>query len=115
VWAEGNRFVAPTTLPAVHTLEQYAEDHGRLMKQVDDLHVVGFDVLFARGDRVGLRDTAEGSHRGEPHGGLAPTGRLARWTACGVFRGRDGKLVEFIKEWKNLRCANSPAGRRTSA
>jgi hypothetical protein len=29
--APNNRFIAPTTFPNVHTLEEYAEDHGRLM------------------------------------------------------------------------------------
>ncbi len=45
--APGNRFIAPTTFPEVHTLEEYAEDHGRLMKQVNDLRLVTFDVFFA--------------------------------------------------------------------
>ncbi len=31
--APGNTFIAPTTFPNVHTLEEYAEDHGKLMKQ----------------------------------------------------------------------------------
>ncbi|CUS39642.1 hypothetical protein [Candidatus Nitrospira nitrificans] len=30
--APGNRFIASTTFPDVHTLEEFAEDHGRLMK-----------------------------------------------------------------------------------
>ncbi len=56
--APGNRFIAPTTFPDVHTLEDYAEDHGRLMEQVNDLHPVSFDAQFAKGDRVCLRYTA---------------------------------------------------------
>jgi len=100
--APGNRFIAPTTFPDVHTLEQYAEDHAKIMKQVDDLHFVGFDVVFAEGDRVALRYTAEGSHRGEPHGDIPPTGRTARWTAAALFRVEGGKLAEFIKEWNKL-------------
>lgn len=100
--APGNRFLAPTTFPEVHTLEQYAEDHGTLMRQVDDLHLVSFDVLFATEDRVALRYTAEGSHRGAPHGDIPPTGRKARWTAAALFRVEGGKLAEFIKEWDKL-------------
>ncbi len=100
--APGNRFIAPTTFPKVHTLEEYAEDHGKLMEQVNDLRFVSFDVLFASGDRVCLRYTAEGSHRGMPHGQLPPTGRWAQWTASAIFRVRDGKLVEFIKDWNKL-------------
>ncbi len=84
--ASQNRFIAPTTFPNVHTLEEYAEEHGKLMKQVNDLHIVSFDVLFAKSDRLALRYTAEGHHRGEPHGNIAPTGRKAQWTASALFR-----------------------------
>lgn len=100
--APGNKFIAPTTFPDVHTLEQYAEDHGKLMRQVNDLHIVSFDFFFADGDRVGLRYTAEGSHNGEPHGNIQPSGRKARWTAAALFRVKNGKLAEFIKEWNKL-------------
>lgn len=100
--AAGNRFIAPTTFPDVHTLEAYAEDHGRLMEQVSNLRIVSFDVLFGADDRVCLRYTAEGAHCGQPHGDLAPTGRTARWSAAAIFQVRDGKLYEFIKDWNKL-------------
>jgi predicted ester cyclase len=100
--APRNTFIAPTTFPNVHTLEEYAEDHGKLMRQVNDLHIVNFDVLFAKGDRVCLRYTAEGHHKGEPHGSVAPTGRKAQWTASALFRAEGGKLTEFIKDWNKL-------------
>lgn len=100
--APRNTFNAPTTFPDVHTLEQYAEEHGELMKQVNDLHLISFDILFAHGPWVCLRYTAEGSHSGEPHGSIAATGRRARWTAAAMFRVEDGKLAEFIKEWDKL-------------
>lgn len=100
--APNNRFIAPSTFPNVHTLEEYAEDHGQLMEQVNDLHLVNFDVLFAKGDRVCLRYTAEGGHHGKPHKGIAPTGRSARWTAAAIFEVQDGKLSEFIKDWNKL-------------
>ncbi|OBJ54810.1 ester cyclase [Mycobacterium sp. 1423905.2] len=100
--APNNRFIAPTTFPDVHTLEDYAEDHGRLMEQVDDLHIVSFDVLFAKDDRVCVRYSAEGTHGGKPHGDTQPTGRTARWSAAALFVVQDGKLAEFIKEWNKL-------------
>ena len=100
--APGNRFIAPTTFPNVHTLEEYAEDHGKLMRQVNDLHITSFDVLFAKGDQVCLRYSAEGHHKGEPHGELPPTGKKAQWTASALFQVKDGKLVEFIKDWNKL-------------
>ncbi len=100
--APNNRFIAPTTFPDIHTLEEYADGHARLMRQVNDLHFVSFDVLFARGNRVCLRYTSEGSHRDEPHGKLKATGKKARWTANGLFLLEGGKLVEFVKEWNKL-------------
>jgi len=100
--APNNRFIAPTTFPDVHTLEEYAEEHGKVMKEVNDLHFVSFDVLFAKGDRVCLRYTAEGSHSGEPHGDIPASGRKAQWTASAIFRVENGKLVEFIKDWNKL-------------
>jgi predicted ester cyclase len=100
--APHNRFVAPTTFPGVHTLEEYADDHGQLMEQVSDLHIVSFDVLFGVDDRVCLRYTAEGSHCGRPHGDIAPTGRTARWSAAAIFQVTNGKLAEFIKDWNKL-------------
>lgn len=100
--APHNRFIAPTTFPGVNTLQEYAEDHGKLMRQVNDLHIVSFDVLFAKADRVCLRYTAEGSHRGEPHGDIPPTGKTAQWTAAALFRVEGGKLAEFIKDWNKL-------------
>ncbi len=49
-----------------------------------------------------LRYTAEGSHSGEPHGDIQPTGNKACWTASALFRVENGKLVEFIKDWNKL-------------
>ncbi|HET8700117.1 MAG TPA: ester cyclase [Nitrococcus sp.] len=100
--APNNRFIAPSTFPNVHTLEEYAQHHGEMMEQVDDLRIVSFDVLFAKGEMVCLRYTAEGSHSGKPHGGIPPTGKKAQWTASAIFRVEDGKLGEFIKDWNKL-------------
>ena len=97
-----NGFISRTTFPDVHTLEQYADDHGQLMKQVNDLHFVTFDVFFTRGDRVCMRYTAEGTHSGEPNGKIPPSGRKSQWTAYAIFRVENGKLAEFIKEWNKL-------------
>jgi hypothetical protein len=70
-----------------------------------------------------LRYTATGSHIGEPHGSLAPTGRTDRWTAAALFRVENGKLLEFCKDWNKLsmweqlgwpveECLNHPAAER---
>jgi predicted ester cyclase len=100
--APTNRFIGPSTFPEVHTLEEYAEDHEKIMKSVDDLHIVSFDVFLAAGDRVCLRYTAEGTHKGAPHGDVGPTGRTARWSAAAFFRVENDKLVELVKDWNKL-------------
>ncbi|ORB75387.1 ester cyclase [Mycobacterium scrofulaceum] len=110
-----NRFIAPTTFPGIHTLEAYAEDHGRLMEQVNDLHIVSFDVLFADADRVCLRYTAEGAHRGKPHGDIQPTGRTARWSAAALFQCGTGNSSNSSRSGTSYRCGNSWAGLRKSA
>lgn len=63
------------------------------MRQVSDLNFVGFDVLFAKGDRVAIRYTAEGTHKGGPHGDLPPTGRKACWTATALLRAENGRAA----------------------
>ena len=100
--APRTRFFAPTTYSEIHTIEQFAEEHGKLMKQVNDLHINNFDVLFAKDNRVCLRYSAEGSHNGEPHGKIQPTGRSASWDAAAIFRLENGKIAEFIQEWNKL-------------
>jgi hypothetical protein len=96
----------------MHTLEQYADDHGKIMAQVADLNLVSLDVFFAKGDRVRLRYTAEGSHCGEPRGDIPPTGCKAKWTAAAIFRVDRGKLVEFIKSRERVPPDRSRSGAR---
>ena len=100
--AKNNRFIAPTTFPGVNTLEEYAEEHEKIMQEVNDLHFIKFHVLFAKDDRVCLRYSAEGTHGGKPHGNIPPSGKKAQWTASAIFKVENGKIVEFIKDWNKL-------------
>ena len=100
--ASGNRFIAPSTFPGVTTAEEYASAHAKIMQSLPDLHFESFDVLFAKEDRVALRYSASGSHIGTPHGNTAPTRRTAHWTAAALFQVREGKIVEWVKEWNRL-------------
>lgn len=47
--APSDCFIVPTTFPDIHALEDYAEDHRRLMKKVNDLRFVSSDILFCEG------------------------------------------------------------------
>ncbi|KZF22837.1 NTF2-like protein [Xylona heveae TC161] len=95
-------FIAPTTFPESHTPLDYADSHAKVMSAIADLHIVSFDVVFAKGPHVLLRYSAEGSHCGKPHNGIEPTGRKAHWTAAAIFEVRDGKVYSFTKEWDKL-------------
>lgn len=102
----GGTFIAPTTFPTTHTLTQYADDHAVIMKSLNDLHIISYDVIFAKENLVCLRYSAEGSHNGEPHKDgnqiIQPTHKRARWTAAGIFEIENGKIKKFIKEWDKV-------------
>ncbi len=113
--APGNRFVAPTTFPNVHTLEDYAEDHGRLMEQVNDLRIVSFDVLFAKADRVCLRYTAEAAIAASRTATLRPPAapRAGRRPPCSGFG--TASSPSSSRTGTSCRCGSSWAGRWRSA
>jgi steroid delta-isomerase-like uncharacterized protein len=60
------------------------------------------DDLFAEGDRVALRATARGTHRGE-FVGVPPTNRSVEFTAMVMYRIRDGRIAESWGELDFLR------------
>jgi predicted ester cyclase len=95
-------FTAPTTFPECHTPLDYADSHATVMSALDDLHIISFDLVHAKGGLVALRYTAEGTHKGKSHNGIEPTGKHARWTAAALFEVKNGKITSFTKEWDKL-------------
>lgn len=65
-----------------------------------DLHFYLQDV-FGEGDRVAVRWTAQGTHKGELRG-LAPTGKQVTTTGMDIFQFSGGKIVEAWVEWDAL-------------
>src|SRR5689334_10881275 len=57
-----------------------------------DLSVTEGDIIAA-GDKVVLRDTIRGTHRG-PFAGIAPTGRSITMSRISIFRVVDGRITE---------------------
>lgn len=55
------------------------------------------DDLIAEGDRVVIRWTGRGAHRGDFQG-IPPTHQRAAWTAISIVRIADGKIVEGWQE-----------------
>jgi len=57
------------------------------------------DDLIAEGDKVVVRSTFSGTHRGE-FMGIAPTGKNVTTRAINIYRIADGK---FVEEWSGSR------------
>ena len=72
------------------------------MSAIADLHIISYDIVFAKDGHVLLRYSAEGSHCGQPHNGIEASGKKARWSAAAIFEVKDGKVHSFTKEWDKL-------------
>jgi predicted ester cyclase len=59
------------------------------------------DDMVAEGDRVAVRVTWRGVHRG-PFMGMQPTGREFRASGIGVYRVADGRVAERWLEFDSL-------------
>jgi steroid delta-isomerase-like uncharacterized protein len=81
---------------------------------VPDLRVRTED-MFAEGDRVAVRWTAEGTHEGTLLG-LPPSGRRFRFGGLSIFRVAEGKVAEQWEAWdtrdllQQLGAVPTPAG-----
>ena len=72
------------------------------MSAIADLHIISYDIVFAKDGHVLLRYSAEGSHCGQPHNGIEANGKKAKWSAAAIFEVKDGKVHSFTKEWDKL-------------
>ncbi len=95
-------FIAPTTIPDCKSPQDYAESRSKVMACVSDIHIDSYNLIFARGGLVYLRYSASGSHNGEPHNGIEPSGNKAAWHAEAMFEVQDGKIKGWVKEWDKL-------------
>ncbi|HEX6453232.1 MAG TPA: ester cyclase [Trebonia sp.] len=95
VWNDGNLSLAPEFF-AGPMLEEALGLHETLTTAFPDLRI-GIEDLIAEGDKVVLRLTFRGTHKGSFRG-LAPTGRGVSFTAIRIYRVADGKITE---SWAN--------------
>ena len=65
-----------------------------------DLYVKGHEFI-AEGDRVAVRWTATGTHRGAAFG-VPPTGKRVKFGGITIFRIADGRIVEMWGAWDRL-------------
>jgi steroid delta-isomerase-like uncharacterized protein len=71
-----------------------------LHRALPDL-VVTVEDEVAEGDRVALRWTMRGTHRGECFGN-PPTGKIVAWSGLTIYRFAEGKVTEEIGEEDGL-------------
>jgi predicted ester cyclase len=111
-WSQGNLSIVDELVDAQAvghdpSLPEEVRGPEGLKRQISMYRAAFPDVHFtiedevAQGDKVVLRWTARGTHRGELMG-LAPTGRAAKVTGVTIDKIADGKVVESWVEWDNL-------------
>ena len=70
-----------------------------------DFHATIEDI-FAEGDKVVVRWTVRGTHRGhieiESAGPIPPTGKQVSFTGMDIYHFRGGKIVELWRHWDRL-------------
>ncbi len=89
------------TLPGpVRGREALKQVQGAYFAAFPDLHETPED-LIAEGDKVVIRETYRGTHKGDLQG-LAPTGKQASFTSIDIYRIVGGKIVEQWVEWDAL-------------
>ena len=115
VWSTGNvamvdEIVAPESLfhsgASINTRDNEARKQGttRWRTWVPDLRTT-IDDIFAEGDKVVVRWTTRGTHRGNiAIGGMTipPTGKQISYVGMDIFHFRGGKIVELWRNWDRL-------------
>ena len=84
---------ASEAAPAVKGIEAVKAVVLPVREAFPDLHHTIHD-LVAEGDRVAVRWTMQGTHRG-PFAGIPATGKPVAFSAISIYRFQDGKIVEL--------------------
>ena len=104
-----DEFIAPDYVAHLAASSPYREIRGRDAQReyiaaartmLPDFHIT-LEDLIAEGDKVVVRSTARGTHRGEGLG-LAPTGKQVTMTVIGIYRLADGTIAERWEESDSL-------------
>ncbi len=95
-------FLAPNVVPhplppgVPHDLEGLKRFFTTLLAVFPD-YCLMIEDMVAEGDKVVIRSTISGTHKGE-FMGIAPTGKKVTWTAIEIWRIEGGKVVEIWGE-----------------
>jgi steroid delta-isomerase-like uncharacterized protein len=73
--------------------EAFKQTRAMMYSGFPDLHFT-MEEMISEGDKVAERLTVRGTHEGE-FMGFSPTGKQVEFAGMGVFRIREGKIVEF--------------------
>ena len=88
------------------SLEDYKQFITMFINGFPDFHVT-IEEIITEGDRVWIRETETGAHKGE-YRNIAPTGKKVTFSGVDVFRIVDGKIAEawhvydFLDFYKQL-------------
>jgi steroid delta-isomerase-like uncharacterized protein len=88
------------TEAAVHGPAEFKPFVGNLRGALPDIHMTIEDIL-AEGDKVTVRITVEGTHKGGQLG-AAPSGRRVKIAGVVIIRIANGKIVEGWNSWDQL-------------
>jgi predicted ester cyclase len=97
-----DEFLAPNVVPhplppgVSHDLEGLKRFFTTLLAAFPD-YCLTIEDMVAEGDKVVIRSTIGGTHKGE-FMGIAPTGKKVTWTAIEIWRIEGGKVVEIWGE-----------------
>ena len=86
--------------PALRGREARKQYYASLRKAFPDLHSTIDDVI-AEGDKVVMRWSVTGTHRGE-WWGVAPTGKLRAVSGISIYRIADGMITDEFQQWDAL-------------
>jgi steroid delta-isomerase-like uncharacterized protein len=84
----------------IHGLEEWKQHYDELMDAFPDLHST-IDDMFAEGDKVAVRWTLTGTHKGV-HRGIPPTNRKMTAWGIHIYRFSGGKLMEIWERFDTL-------------
>jgi predicted ester cyclase len=99
IWGKGNLAVIDE-LYAGNLAKGEKEAVGMFLAAFTSIHATTEDII-AEGDKVVVRWTWAGTHKGE-FMGIAPTGKQVTLTGINILRIEGGKIVEEWSEMDNL-------------
>ena len=104
-WAAFYELVAPDIVfhnasMTIRGLEPYKQFISMYFTAFPDLHLTIEDII-AEGDNVVVRQTFQGTHKGDLMG-ILPTGKQATATGISIFRVANGKAVEQRANYDDL-------------